>query len=48
MLIILDYPLPPLNISVDTTVIIGNVKFLESTVSWDFEPGKFSNFNSKF
>ncbi|CAG9538639.1 unnamed protein product [Cercopithifilaria johnstoni] len=35
------YPTPPFNISVDTIAIIGNVKFLESTVSWDFEPGKF-------
>ncbi|KAM3722958.1 Proto-oncogene tyrosine-protein kinase receptor Ret [Dirofilaria immitis] len=32
------YPSPPFNISVDTTAIIGDVKFLESTVSWDFEP----------
>ncbi|KAK6102089.1 Protein tyrosine kinase family protein [Brugia pahangi] len=32
------YPSPPFNISVDTTAIIGNVKFLESTVSWNFEP----------
>uniref|UniRef100_A0A1I7V8V4 Protein kinase domain-containing protein n=1 Tax=Loa loa TaxID=7209 RepID=A0A1I7V8V4_LOALO len=32
------YPSPPFNISVDTTAIIGSVKFLESTVHWDFEP----------
>ncbi|EJW83375.1 protein kinase domain-containing protein, partial [Wuchereria bancrofti] len=31
------YPSPPFNISVDTTAIIGNVKFLESTVRWNFE-----------
>ncbi|VDN95376.1 unnamed protein product [Brugia pahangi] len=36
--LILGYPSPPFNISVDTTAIIGNVKFLESTVSWNFEP----------
>ncbi|VDK82656.1 unnamed protein product, partial [Onchocerca ochengi] len=33
-----QYPSPPFNISVDTIAIIGDVKFLESTVSWDFEP----------
>ncbi|VDM08385.1 unnamed protein product [Wuchereria bancrofti] len=35
--LILGYPSPPFNISVDTTAIIGNVKFLESTVRWNFE-----------
>ncbi|VDN02111.1 unnamed protein product [Thelazia callipaeda] len=32
------YPPPPYNISITTTAVIGDVKFLESTVSWDCEP----------
>lgn len=32
------YPPPPFNISVNTTTVIGDVKFLESVVRWSSEP----------
>uniref|UniRef100_F1KW71 Proto-oncogene tyrosine-protein kinase receptor Ret n=1 Tax=Ascaris suum TaxID=6253 RepID=F1KW71_ASCSU len=33
-----SYPLPPSNLTVETSAIIGDVKFLESTIYWDAEP----------
>ncbi|VDM27160.1 unnamed protein product [Toxocara canis] len=32
------YPLPPTNLTVETVTVIGDVKFLESTIFWDAEP----------
>lgn len=34
-----EYPSPPFNVTVNTDVIIAEVKFLELTVFWDFEIG---------